>query len=125
MKRKPKSERKRLVKALDTAFSLYVRKRDKNVCQICGSYKQPQCGHILSRVAHSTRWDLTNACCMCAKCNLLNEFQPQHVISWYIHNHGLKAWDDLCFRYNQPRKWQEDELRMLIDYYQAQLKVLP
>ena len=123
MKRK-KSPRKKLVAEADRVFSLAVRKRGGNRCWICGSHKNPQCGHILSRVAYSVRWDLRNAVVMCASCNLRMEHDVPHiraVTDSYIQFYGLDAWEKLVLDWHTVRKYTNEELQQIIDHYRGLL----
>jgi len=60
----------RLKKKADIAFSLYIRKRDKNICFTCGRQGN-QAGHFRSRRYNSTRYDPLNVHCQCMQCNVL------------------------------------------------------
>ena len=72
-----KLTRSKLVKQLDTIFSIYIRRKnsvnDIATCFTCGKedhYKKLQNGHFQSRRHYSTRWDETNCQVQCAGCNV-------------------------------------------------------
>lgn len=116
MPRKVKSERKALVKSVDTLHSLFIRRRDSNRCVVCGSRENTQCGHIFSRVAYSTRWDLNkkgNAHCQCSGCNCSHEYDPYPFYNWYINKFGKAEFDRLYVRYKTTRKFTNTQLREL------------
>tara|TARA_R110000751_G_scaffold53310_5_gene115570 strand:- start:1049 stop:1447 length:399 start_codon:yes stop_codon:yes gene_type:complete len=75
---KKKPTRGKLVRKLDTTFSLYIRLRyaENEIvkCFTCGKkahYKDSmQCGHFQSRRHYSTRWDEINCQVQCSSCNV-------------------------------------------------------
>ena len=74
--KKTQNTRKRLVNALDKAFSEYIRRRyanDKGLvyCYTCGKqdhWKNMDCGHFMKRGYFPTRWDELNCRCQCQFC---------------------------------------------------------
>jgi 5-methylcytosine-specific restriction endonuclease McrA len=117
------SARKRLIKKLDTAYSQYVRLRDRH-CVLCGSTEQLQAGHLFSRVAYSTRWDLRNIFTQCASCNYRHESDPYPFTEWYRRTYGESAYHDLHRDYVTPRKfkdWELEELLQLVKEKQQEL----
>tara|TARA_B100000780_G_scaffold114709_1_gene80407 strand:+ start:32 stop:421 length:390 start_codon:yes stop_codon:yes gene_type:complete len=82
-----KLTRSKLVKQLDTIFSIYIRRKnsvnDIATCFTCGKedhYKKLQNGHFQSRRHYSTRWDETNCQVQCAGCNVF-KFGEQFIFS--------------------------------------------
>ena len=72
-----KLTRSKLVKKLDTIFSIYIRRKNSinNIatCFTCGKqdhWKKLQNGHFQSRKHYSTRWDEVNCQVQCAGCNV-------------------------------------------------------
>ncbi len=66
------SERTKIIKKLDSLVSKIVRANESR-CATCGKkllYKQRQAGHYIPREVLSTRWNLKNVHCQCAKCNV-------------------------------------------------------
>lgn len=108
-------DRKRLVKALDRAFSQYIRQRDGNKCVLCGSTKMVQCGHILSRVSYATRWDERNAHAQCAACNMKHEYNSYPFVSWALANVGKDAMDELQAMWNKPKQMTNADLQERLD----------
>lgn len=79
MKRNPRNKGKKtskrrksrmaLRRKADKLFSLAIRDRDGNECQVCGSHFRMTCGHLVSRKYDATRWDFENAVAQCWSCN--------------------------------------------------------
>jgi len=69
-KKKAFSESK-LTDIADKLFSLYIRRRDKDLpCCTCWQFKEDmQCGHFVTRGEYSVRWDEKNADKQCWLCN--------------------------------------------------------
>lgn len=114
-----KRSRKAIVRELDRIFSLYIRARDGHRCVVCGSPEIPQCGHLFSRVAYSTRWDEENAFCQCAKCNINHESDAWPFISWFIEKFGRQTFDEVRARYHKPRQFKDFELEDMTREYKG------
>lgn len=111
MKRKTKQSLMRILKKkIDRLFSEYIRLRDGNTCVLCGSSEHPQCGHLFSRVALSTRWDPENSYCQCSGCNLRHEHDSYPYNNWFITKFGKEKWDELHRKWNTVRQWTMQEL---------------
>ena len=115
-----KSNRKALVKTLDSYFSLFIRDRDKR-CVLCGKRENLQCGHLLTRTAYSTRWDEENCFCQCSGCNMSHEHHPQVFINWYIGKFGIAKWEQLCARHARINKISNYDLQKKIILYRIKL----
>ena len=116
LRKRGKSQRKKLVAELDRVFSLYIRKRDK-CCVLCGTTERLQCGHLFSRTAYSTRWHAANAHGQCAKHNLMHEHDAYPYHTWYINAFGREAFDELHEIYATPRKFTDEELTEMITHF--------
>jgi hypothetical protein len=118
------SERKKLVKKLDTIFSYYIRARDKKSV-FSGKTENLQCFHIFSRISYSTRWDEKNAFASTATENLIYEhdthFQKK-VHDWYIANFGDNQFDLMYYKWNHTTKFSDNDLKELIKYYANKLR---
>ena len=80
-----KLTRSKLVKKLDTIFSIYIRRKNSinNISKsfTCGKqdhWKKLQNGHFQSRKHYSTRWDEINCQVQCAGCNVF-KYGEQYV----------------------------------------------
>ena len=112
-----KPSRKTLVRQLDALVSQFIRNRDKK-CVVCGSKKDLTNGHLFTRAAYSTRWDVSengNCHCQCSSCNLRHEYDHYPFSRFYIEKFGLENYDELHFRHRQARKWKDFELMELRD----------
>ena len=108
-----KSTRSRVVKALDAAFSAYIRARDGQCVT---------CGHLLSRNAYGTRWDETNAFCQCPGCNFLHEHEPHYLTGVYLLKYGSDEYRRLAFRHSQPTHYPTWQLELLLRDWKKRLK---
>lgn len=88
---------------------MIVRERDL-ACVLCGDRETLTCGHLFSRVAYSTRWDLDNCFAQCLSCNLKHEYKPYNFFKWYINKFGQEKLDELDKKHNTIRKWKDFEL---------------
>lgn len=112
MSKKP--SRKTLIRNLDAIVSKIVIKRD-GWCVTCGTFANPTCGHLFSRVAYSTRWDLENCFRQCVSCNFKHEHDPYPFNNWFITKFGKEKWDALHIKYSQIKKWKDFELAELYE----------
>lgn len=122
MQKKKKSERQKAVKALDTAFSEYIRERDKYQCYTCGTRGREkdgvmQCGHLITRGKYATRWNPLNAQCQCKSCNMRHEYQPEQYTSKWIEEHGEEQYLELVRESNSIRKFKISDLKEMTDMY--------
>jgi hypothetical protein len=125
---KKKLSRSKLVKKLDTVFSIYVRQRDADkygncTCVTCDRkfhWKNIQAGHFISRKHYSTRWDERNVRSQCSRCNVFNSGE-QYKYSLFL---GSDLSDELLQKSRQITKFTDDDLQELILLYQDKIKVL-
>jgi hypothetical protein len=82
---KKKLSRSKLIKKLDSIFSIYIRRKgainDIAACFTCGKqdhWKKLQNGHFQSRKHYPTRWDEINCQIQCAGCNVF-KYGEQYV----------------------------------------------
>lgn len=114
-KQKPrKISRKGIVVKLDHIVSLIVRARDKT-CVLCNSSNQLTAGHIFSRKAYSTRWDLENVWCQCWGCNFKHTFDAWPYFEWFIKKFGQDKFDQLRVKFKSVRQYKTFEL---VELYQ-------
>lgn len=120
------TERKKVIKKLDTAHSKLIRAIEK-YCVICGTTERLQCGHLHTRAAYSTRWDILpdgNCHTQCAKCNMRHEYDSYPFNNWYITNFGKDAWDELYRRHKKTRKYTTFEIEELTKEYEQKLRMV-
>ena len=113
-KRRKKSNRQRLVKILDTIFSLFVRLRAKHRtggnCEVCARRPIEHCFHWIGRGDFSTRWDPDNAIGSCRGCNLDEHYRKRVYRDKHIALVGLEV-----------REALEAKARIMIFYSESDL----
>lgn len=107
-----KASRKTIVRKLDKLCGDIVKGRDGK-CVICGTREKLTPGHIFSRIAYSTRWDLQNIATQCQSCNFRHESDPYPLFNWFTARYGIGALDELHKRYVTPRKFKTYQLEEL------------
>ena len=122
--KKPKSK---LIKELDVLFSQFIRLSNSIdgfcTCVTCGrvyEWKKIQAGHFMSRQHYSVRWDERNVKPQCYGCNVMQQGR-QFEFSKYL---GEELSNELYLLSKQTRKFTENELEELIQYYKSRLIVL-
>jgi hypothetical protein len=123
-----KISRKGLVRKLDALVKQIVIARD-GMCIVCGTTSNLTPGHLFSRVAYSTRWDLDNVYAQCLNCNFRHESDPypmtQAVLEIFAGAREIKDPNDfkydeanekleaLHYKYVHPVKFKTFELEEL------------
>jgi len=97
MRKRRKKRKKREISLLrdkcDILFSKIVRSR--GFCRKCGTRKQLQCAHIVSRSYKVTKWNLDNAFCLCKSCHTYFTWRPLEWDIFVIQQIGKKKYEDL------------------------------
>tara|TARA_R110002167_G_scaffold69576_3_gene195995 strand:+ start:897 stop:1277 length:381 start_codon:yes stop_codon:yes gene_type:complete len=117
-------KRSKVVKKLDTIFSIYIRKRyaidDIAECFTCGvqkNIKELQCGHFQSRRYYSTRWDKLNCQVQCAKCNIFSQGE-QYIFGQRLdQTYGEGTSNELMMKAKHLVKLSTNELEEMINVY--------
>lgn len=120
---KKKTPRQAAVKRADTAFSLYIRKRDGDQ-SVTGGTGQMTCSHLFSRTNYSTRWDEMNAFCQSAGENMRHEFDPSVLTLYFIGRFGVDAYEALSRKFHAVTKLKTYEIEQIADDYQAKYNAL-
>lgn len=96
----------------DKLFSLIVRSRGS--CEACGSTRNLQTMHIISRRYSNTRTDLANAYCGCASCHMFFTSHPVAFGEFVFEKMGRLAYDDLHLKSLEPAKvdWAAEYARL-------------
>ena len=127
-----KTDRQKIVDKLDKIVSEIVVARDKN-CVQCGASHQPQAGHrlgsghVFSRKAFSTRWEITpggNVHAQCWPCNRKHVFDSYLYFDWYVKKFGQKAFDKLRRRFKTVAKYKTFELEEIYERLKAFRKTI-
>ena len=112
-----KTPRQRVVKRLDDITSKYIRERDK-FCVQCRSPENLTNGHVFSRRAYNTRWDVSengNCHTQCWGCNFRHSKDNYDYFKWYIDKFGMEQFDKLREDYRQTKKFTTAELEELYE----------
>ena len=115
-------------RTLDKWFGKYIRALySPGPCITCGkwlTYETAECGHFITRDKHAVRWEIPNAHIQCTGCN-----GPLKG-NQYIHGlrvdemHGKGTAELLRFKANHPVKFQEWEIRDMIDKFRKLFNAL-
>lgn len=107
------SWRKIKIDPADTAFSLYIRLRDKK-CQRCSKFGEPDSkgrevmgldnSHFWSRSHENTRFDPQNCDAMCRYCHEYLGGNPGEYAEWKQKQLGKYDYDRLMIRANTTTK---------------------
>jgi hypothetical protein len=120
-----KISRKGLVRKLDAIVKEIVIARDGR-CIVCGTRSNLTPGHLFSRVAYSTRWDLDNVYAQCLSCNFRHESDPylmMEAVKYEWEEHEEQEFvsvddiddkmEDLHRKYVTPHKYTTPQLEEL------------
>lgn len=112
-----KPERRKLIKDLDCEVSKYVRWRDNYTCITCGSKKNSQCGHYVSRKYFATRFDLRNCNCQCMACNVFLHGNMDEYAMKLKEKYGKNVLEELNELKHTPVKFTIEELQDLLKHF--------
>lgn len=70
---------KGLTKKVDDLWSLLVRYRAKNKCEVCGTIQGVQAHHIIGRGNWRLRWETKNGIALCEKHHKFDRYQSAHL----------------------------------------------
>ena len=111
------TKRKRIVKKLDEVVSKYIRLRDKK-CVQCKKEEKLTNGHVFSRRAYNTRWDISedgNCHTQCWGCNFSHGKDNYDYYKWYVEKFGQERFDELRFEFKKTVKFTTTELEELYE----------
>jgi hypothetical protein len=126
-KKHSKNPTKGLIIKADLWFSRYIRLRDKGVCITCGKkddIKNMDCGHYISRLYKSTRWDEQNTACQCPADNRFHEGMKDVFALKLIEKYGADHLQNLNDRKNLTTKLTPEYLERIIEIYKEKAKEL-
>lgn len=129
---KPKPiNRSKLVKELDSIFSVYIRMSKSNngigTCVTCGSkkpWREMQNGHFYSRGRYPTRWDVDNCHIQDAACNVFLKGNYINYTKYMIDTYGREFVDQLEVKSRTLLKIKNKELQEMISFYRGEVKKL-
>lgn len=110
------------IKKLDKIVGDIVKARDRYSCVVCGHGSNLTPGHLFSRVAKSTRWDLDNVFCQCVHCNSEHEKDPYPLTKYAVNLLGQDKVDEIHFKWNHIDKRNSDQLEDLYHKLEKELK---
>ena len=111
------TKRKRIVNKLDEVVSKYIRLRDKK-CVQCKKEEKLTNGHVFSRRAYNTRWDISkdgNCHTQCWGCNFSHGKDNYDYYRWYVDRFGQERFDELRFEFKKTIKFTTKELEELYE----------
>lgn len=123
IRRERKTPIAKLKRQADSLMSKYIIARDKK-CVICGSTKNLNNGHLISRRCNSVRWDDVNCNCQCYPCNFLHTHRPERYTQWFIKNYGSLMYEDLVDRSRKLVKVNRAYLEDIISFIQEKHIIL-
>jgi len=126
-----KINRSKLVKKLDTIFSIFIRRKNSvneiSTCFTCGKkdhWKKLQNGHFQSRKHYSTRWDEINCQVQCAGCNVF-KYGEQYVFGNKLdRKYGSGTAERLYIKAKKIIKLSNPELKDMILRYENFVKLM-
>lgn len=124
LKKTKGSQRKDLRKVLDRVHSRLIRHMYGNVCVVCGSTENIECGHIFKREGDATRWDIAeDGDChpQCHNCNAKHERDRAPYDTWYIEKFGQMRFDNLRRRHGSIMKLADSDLKAMITSFESQM----
>jgi 5-methylcytosine-specific restriction endonuclease McrA len=118
-----KTTRKGWVRKLDKLVKEIVIARD-GMCIVCGTTSNLTPGHLFSRVAYSTRWDLDNVYAQCLNCNFRHESDPYPMTEAVKKIFSSDIVDIIHRKYVTPHKYKTYELEELYNDLSKRLGTL-
>lgn len=131
-RKKPKTERQKLITDLDAIFSKFIRLRDSwdgihARCITCNKpyeIKHMDCGHCISRKYLPTRWYEKNCAAQCKSCNLFNQGEQHEFMLKLVEKYGQGEVDKLLIKKYNTFKVSNFEFELLIKIYEKKYKEL-
>jgi 5-methylcytosine-specific restriction endonuclease McrA len=121
-RRKGKSKRDKLIRALDVITPKIIKLRDGFQCQRCGNIPKPQgChwAHIYGRRSFVLRWQLLNAIVLCNGCHSWGHSNPLAFKEWFYEKFPARGpYLDMLRRQNKGTIRTQELETLLISYKQ-------
>lgn len=104
---------------LDEAWSLLVKLKAGNKCEVCGKSSPLNSHHIYSRSNRSVRWDSNNGVCLCVghhtfRSDFSAHKTPIEFIEWLYNKKGVQFMDKLRLKANGLGKFTKFEKEILL-----------
>jgi len=101
-----KPSKKSQIKKVDDLWSLLVKAKAKNRCEVCGKQSPLNSHHIFSRSNKSVRWNDNNGVCLCVGHHVFGNFSahkaPADFIEWIKEVRGEEWYKELRKKANTP-----------------------
>lgn len=96
----------------DVLFSKIIRSR--GYCLNCGSNRNLQCAHIISRTYSGTRCDPRNAWCLCATCHFRFTAWPREHSQFITKTIGSEIYDEIKLKAESINKinWDDELIKL-------------
>ena len=107
------TERKRIERKLDKAWSIAIRERDDHTCLWCGKPGTQAC-HVIPRRHRILRWNLDNGWTGCYACHNKWHSSPLEGNAWFEEKYPEK-WLYVFELKNITIKWSLDELEEMLE----------
>lgn len=133
LKKKKIRSIKLIRKALDDAFSRFIRLRDSSgggygKCVTCGRInhiKEMDCGHFISRAKDDTRWAEQNCHLQCKVCNGFHGGKGWEMGSYIEIKYGKGTVDKLKLKLLNRRKFERFEIEAMTEHYNREARKHP
>lgn len=116
VKKKKLKTIQQLKKLADKIFSIWIRNRDK-ACVTCGSTRNLQNGHFISRSVNILRYDERNNNCQCLVCNVFYHGNMPAYSEFMLKKHGADIITKLLKEKQQLHQFTRQELEEIIKRY--------
>lgn len=121
-----------LKRELDAVVSQFVRRSavDANGLVQCITCRKPypvadiQCGHFISRVHLSSRWEARNLAPQCYACNVLRRGNVGEFALYLNQRYGPNIIAELVEKKRESIKFTRADLQAKIDHYKSRLETL-
>ena len=100
-------------KSLDNLWSLAVKKKANNRCEVCHKAQSLNSHHIVGRRNLQVRWDIRNGVCLCVKHHKFGVESAHEDPLWFREWLEENRWEDYSYLYcvkNEIAKWTLEDL---------------
>lgn len=112
-----------LEKKADDLFSEFIRRRDANewgfvkccTCPQLDHWKEMDCGHFMSRINKSTRWEELNCGPQCRICNRIKDGMDLVFAGYLNWRHGTGTAEAMKIQSRQIRRMGKVDYQELIE----------
>jgi hypothetical protein len=91
-------------------------------CVTCGGKIDLEWAHVLSGKGDSVHWEVENMTRQCKVCNDLHEYEPEHLVAWFVETYGQPALYELTLKANTNVKLGFGAVMKIGDRYRQRVK---